>query len=77
MQRESVNMTDTQTNESTPRKQLRLRPGVIIVIVQWLVRFGIPQPRDGRVSAFPRERLMGLVITAIVRIVNAPDDRPR
>src|SRR5688572_6091417 len=35
-------MTIAQTNELTPRKPLRLWPGVVIVIVQWLLRFGIP-----------------------------------
>ena len=35
-------MTIAQTGEPTPTKPLRLWPGVVIVIVQWLVRFGIP-----------------------------------
>ena len=35
-------MNTTQTGEPTPRKQLRLWPGVIIVTVQWLCRFVVP-----------------------------------
>ena len=35
-------MTIEQTNQPTPRKPLRLWPGVVIVVVQWLIRFGIP-----------------------------------
>jgi len=35
-------MTIEQTNQPAPRKPLRLWPGVVIVVVQWLIRFGIP-----------------------------------
>jgi outer membrane protein assembly factor BamB len=35
-------MTIEQTSQPTPRKPLRLWPGVVIVVVQWLIRFGIP-----------------------------------
>ncbi len=35
-------MTIAQTNEQTPRKPLRLWPGVVAVVLQWLARFGIP-----------------------------------
>jgi outer membrane protein assembly factor BamB len=35
-------MTTTQTEEPPPRKPLRLWPGVVIVALQWLVRFGVP-----------------------------------
>ena len=35
-------MTIAQTDESIPQKPLRLWPGVVIVILQWLVRFGVP-----------------------------------
>jgi outer membrane protein assembly factor BamB len=35
-------MTIEQNNEPASRKPLRLWPGVAIVVVQWLIRFGIP-----------------------------------
>jgi outer membrane protein assembly factor BamB len=34
-------MTIAQTNERTPRKPLRLWPGVVAVVLLWLARFGI------------------------------------
>ncbi len=35
-------MTIAQTDEPTPQKPLRLWPGVVIVILQWVLRFGVP-----------------------------------
>ena len=35
-------MTITQTNGLSSRKPLRLWPGVVIVTLQWLLRFGVP-----------------------------------
>ncbi len=35
-------MTNTRTDELTPRIPLRLWPGVVVVILQWLARFGVP-----------------------------------
>jgi outer membrane protein assembly factor BamB len=35
-------MANAQTNELTPPKPLRLWPGVVAVMLQWLVRFGVP-----------------------------------
>ena len=35
-------MTIAQTDEPTPQKPLRLWPGVVIVVLQWLARFGVP-----------------------------------
>ena len=35
-------MANAQTVDSTPRKPLRLWPGVVIVLLQWLTRFGLP-----------------------------------
>ncbi|HEY1183620.1 MAG TPA: PQQ-binding-like beta-propeller repeat protein [Bryobacteraceae bacterium] len=36
-------MTIAQTEEPTPRKLLRVWPGVVAVVLQWLVRFGLPK----------------------------------
>jgi outer membrane protein assembly factor BamB len=36
-------MTIAQTVEPAPQKPLRLWPGVVIVMLQWLVRFGVPR----------------------------------
>jgi hypothetical protein len=35
-------MTIAQTSETSPRKPLRLWPGVVIVMVQWLLWFVVP-----------------------------------
>ena len=35
-------MANAQTDEPTRQKPLRLWPGVVIVVLQWLVRFGVP-----------------------------------
>jgi outer membrane protein assembly factor BamB len=35
-------MTIAQTDETTLKKPLRLWPGVVAVVLQWLVRFGVP-----------------------------------
>jgi hypothetical protein len=35
-------MTIARTDEPLPEKPLRLWPGVVTVVLQWLVRFGVP-----------------------------------
>src|SRR5213593_1368124 len=35
-------MTSAQTTEFTPKKPLRLWPGVLAVVLQWLARFVLP-----------------------------------
>jgi hypothetical protein len=35
-------MTTAQTNDPTPQRPLRLWPGVVIVILQWTIRFVLP-----------------------------------
>jgi outer membrane protein assembly factor BamB len=62
-------MTNAQTNEPTPRKPLRLWPGVVAVIVQWLLFFVVPV-----VPVFPPEVTMlgaigGLVGGAVAIVV--------
>src|SRR5882724_3977462 len=56
-------MTTTQTDSSTPRKPLRLWPGVVLVILQWLAWFVVPifLP-DMRLYGFLGGVLCGLAI---------------
>jgi outer membrane protein assembly factor BamB len=37
-----ADMTIAQADEPPSKKQLRLWPGVIVVVLQWLIRFGVP-----------------------------------
>jgi len=48
-------MTPTQTDASTPRKPLRLWPGLVLVIVQWLGWFVVP-------FFLPDTRMYGLLV---------------
>jgi outer membrane protein assembly factor BamB len=43
-------MTGALTDESTPRKPLRLWPGVAAVVLQWLARFVVPVVAPGAVA---------------------------
>ena len=47
-----------QTTGLTQQKPLRLWPGMVIVILQWLVRFGIPALAPGGCSQFYRSNLI-------------------
>ena len=51
-------MTIEQTGEPTLREPLRLWPGVVIVVLQWLARFGLPAVRP--------EALVGAVMGGFV-----------
>src|SRR4029453_12068562 len=48
-------MTNAQIDASTPRKPLRLWPGVVLVILQWLAWFVVP-------IFLPDTRLYGLLV---------------
>ena len=51
-------MTTAQTDASTPRKPLRLWPGVVLLILQWLGWFVVP-------FFFPATRLYGLLVGVV------------
>ena len=55
-------MTIAHMDESAPRKPLRLWPGVVIVLLQWLARFGIKAVVAG-FSGFARGMVGGMVGT--------------
>jgi hypothetical protein len=39
---EKLEMTKIKIGEQNKRKPLRLWPGVVIVVLQWLIRYGLP-----------------------------------
>jgi outer membrane protein assembly factor BamB len=47
-------MTLAQTDEPAPKKPLRLWPGVVIVTLQWLLRFGVP-------IVMPEAQIVGII----------------
>ena len=51
-------MTNVQTDESTGQYSLRLWPGVVAVILQWVIRFGVPRVEP---EAIPFAVIGGLV----------------
>lgn len=57
-------MTIAQTEEPTPRKPLRLWPGVVIVLLQWLIRFVLP-------AVAPDAQIFG-VDTQLIAVLAGP-----
>src|SRR6516162_7637171 len=47
-------MTNARTEEASPRKPLRVWPGVVAVALLWLVRYGVPM-------IFPEAMLFGVL----------------
>jgi outer membrane protein assembly factor BamB len=58
-------MTPAQTGEPTPRKPLRLWPGVAAVVLQWLVRFVVPAFIPGAVGVGVLGELIGGVAVLV------------
>src|SRR5712691_65510 len=52
-------MTIAQTDEVTPQKPLRLWPGVVAVVLQWLVRFVVPVVVPGAIAVGMIGELLG------------------
>lgn len=55
------------SNEPSRRKSLRLWPGIVIVMLQWLIRFGIPiiVPSDGALMIAVYGGLLGGLAIAL------------
>jgi hypothetical protein len=53
------------SDELTPQKPLRLWPGVIIVILQWLIRFGVPIIWPEAVTLFVFGGIVGALLVVI------------
>ena len=43
-------MTNAQTEQAAARQPLRLWPGAVAVMLQWLLRFGIPAVVPGAIT---------------------------
>src|SRR3989442_15888606 len=52
-------MTIAQTDEVTPQKPLRLWPGVVAVVLQWLIRFVVPVVVPGAIAVGMIGELLG------------------
>ena len=55
---QQIDTTNTKAGESTPRKPLRVWPGVVLVVVQWLAWFVVP-------FFFPDYILFGLSVAGL------------
>ena len=58
-------MTIDQTDEPTPQKPLRLWPGVVAVVLQWLVRFVVPVVVPGAIAVGMIGELLGGVTIVV------------
>src|SRR2546427_96328 len=58
-------MTIAQTDEVTPQKPLRLWPGVVAVVLQWLVRFVVPVVVPGAIAVGMIGELLGGVTIVV------------
>ena len=67
-------MAITQTDEPTPQKPLRLWPGVVAVVLQWLARFALPPGFDINTSPLGRGVTSALPLALAFLDVDARED---